>query len=75
MIEKYTNRIFNKNNPAGKGLRTAYQAVVGLLVAVWAVPGVQETVLEHGWKGLVAILLAVGVPSGVVSYIQNKLDR
>ena len=66
-----------KYTPTGKGLRTALQAVVGVLVGlvavVWAVPGVPEAVTQYLTDNVLQIALIVGVPSGLVAFIQNKL--
>lgn len=68
-----------ERTPLNKGLRTGVQAVVGALVGlvlvVWAVPGVPEAVIEYARTNAVPILLLVGVPSGVVAWIQNKLGK
>ena len=69
----------NKNEPSVKGIRTALQAVVGsligLVVVVWAVPGVPEAVIEYAKTNWLPILLSIGIPSGLVSWIQNKLGK
>lgn len=58
-----------------RGLRTALQAIigafVGLFLAIWAVPGVPEAVTKYISDNLAIVLLTVGVPSGVASYIWN----
>lgn len=69
----------DKNTPAAKGVRTAVQAVVGALVGlvlvVWAVPGVPEAVVEYLKGNLVPVLLTVGIPSGIVAWVQNRLGK
>lgn len=69
----------NKNEPSVKGIRTALQAIVGsligLIVVVWAVPGVPEAVIEYAKTNWLPLLLAIGIPSGLVSWIQNKLGK
>lgn len=69
----------DKNTPAAKGVRTAVQAIVGALVGlvlvVWAVPGVPEAVVEYLKGNLVPVLLAVGIPSGFVAWVQNRLGK
>lgn len=70
----------DKNSPKGKGFRTAYQAIVGTVIAfltgLWALPEVQlyvSTFLKEEGVGLVIILLGlVGGFSGLIAYIQNK---
>lgn len=69
----------NRNTPAGKGVRTALQAIVGSLIGlvavVWAVPGVPEAVAEYLKSNAVPLLLVIGVPSGLVAWVQNRLGR
>lgn len=69
----------NKNEPSVKGIRTALQAVVGsligLVVVVWAVPGVPEAVIEYAKTNWLPILLSIGIPSGLVAWVQNKLGK
>ncbi len=69
----------DKNTPVAKGVRTALQAVVGVVIGlvavVWAVPGVPEAVISYLQDNLVQVLLLVGLPSGFVSYLQNKLGK
>jgi hypothetical protein len=60
-----------------RGVRTIFQTIigafVGLIVAVWAVPGVPETVTHYISSNMVQLLLVVGIPSGVASFIWNLL--
>lgn len=62
-----------------RGLRTAAQAilglVVGLVVVVWTVPGVPDAVLGYLQHNLVQVALLVGVPSGLVSYVWNLFRK
>ena len=66
--------------PEQKGVRTFLQtvggSVVGLLLAVWNVPGVPEAVTAYARTNFVPLLVTlavlVGVPSGVIAYFQNK---
>lgn len=68
-----------ERTPLNKGVRTGVQAVVGALVGlvlvVWAVPGVPEAVVNYATTNAVPILLAIGIPSGIVAFIQNKLGK
>jgi hypothetical protein len=68
-----------ERTPLNKGIRTALQAIVGalvgLVVVVWAVPGVPEAVIEYATTNLVPLLLAIGIPSGVVAWLQNRLGK
>lgn len=66
-----------QDSATGRGLKTAFQAffgfVIGLLAVIWAVPTVPETVysyLIHNWM---TFALAVGLPSGIISFIMNAL--
>lgn len=65
--------------PVVKGVRTAIQAmvgsVIGLVVVVWAVPGVPEAVAEYMKTNWLPILLTIGVPSGIVAWVQNRLGK
>ncbi len=69
----------DKNTAAAKGIRTAIQAALGVLVGlvavVWAVPGVPEAVINYLQDNLVQVLLLVGLPSGFISFLQNRLGR
>lgn len=60
-----------------RGVRTTIQtfigAFVGLLAAVWAVPGVPEAVTSYLSNNLVPLLLVVGIPAGVTSFVWNLL--
>jgi precorrin isomerase len=64
-------------SPSKKGLRTALQSIigvaVGLVVVVWAVPGVPEAVIQYLTDNAIQIALVVGIPSGLVAWLQNKL--
>lgn len=69
----------DKNTPAGKGLRTGLQAVIGSLIGlvavVWAVPGVPEAVVEYAKSNWLPLLLTVGIPSGLVAWLQNRIGK
>jgi hypothetical protein len=68
-----------ERTPLNKGIRTALQAIVGalvgLVVVVWAVPGVPEAVIDYATTNLVPLLLAIGIPSGIVAWLQNRLGK
>ncbi len=68
-----------ERTPLNKGVRTALQAIVGALIGlvlvVWAVPGVPEAVIEYAKTNLVPLLLVIGVPSGFVAWLQNRLGK
>jgi len=65
--------------PVVKGVRTGFQAIVGsvigLITVVWAVPGVPEAVVAYLQANWFLIVLAIGVPSGFVAWLQNRLGR
>ena len=60
-----------------RGVRTIFQTIigafVGLVLAVWAVPGVPEAVTSYISTNLVQLLLVVGIPSGLASFVWNLL--
>lgn len=68
-----------ERTPLNKGVRTALQAIVGaligLVVAVWAVPGVPEVVVAYLRDNFVPLLLVIGIPSGFVAWLQNRLGK
>lgn len=65
--------------PVVKGVRTGIQAIIGsligLVLVVWAVPGVPEAVIEYLKINWLPILLSIGVPSGFVAWLQNRLGK
>lgn len=65
--------------PVVKGVRTGIQAIIGSLIGlvavVWAVPGVPEAVVEYAKTNWLPILLTIGIPSGIVAWVQNKLGK
>ena len=65
--------------PVVKGVRTGLQsmvgAIIGLIVVVWAVPGVPEAVVNYLQSYWLPILLSIGVPSGFVAWLQNRLGK
>lgn len=68
-----------ERTPLNKGVRTALQAIagslIGLVTVVWAVPGVPEAVVEYAQTNWLPILLSIGIPSGLVAWIQNKIGK
>lgn len=66
--------------PQQKGVRTFLQTVagslVGLVLAVWNVPGVPDAVVAYAKTNfaplLVTLAALVGVPAGLIAYVQNK---
>lgn len=71
-------KAINKTTPAGKGIRTGLQAatgsLVGLVLVVWAVPGVPEAVTSYASANWLPLLLGIGIPSGIVAWGQNQLE-
>ncbi len=73
----------NKNTAKGKGFRTAYQAITGVVVAYFtgllALPAVRDYTADfihtEGISALLTVLVAFGVGSGVVAFLQNKLGK
>ena len=73
----------NKNTPAGKGVRTAFQTIAGTVVAYFtgllALPAVREYTSNflhtQGVAALLAVLAAFGVGAGIVAFLQNKLEK
>lgn len=69
--------------PVVKGVRTFFQTIGGLLVglvaAVWNVPGVPETVTAYAQANFVPLLIGliafVGLPAGIIAWLQNRLGR
>lgn len=65
----------SQDSSTGRAGKTALQAVlgfvIGLFVVVWGVPGVPEAVIDYVKNNAVQILLLVGVPSGLVSFVWN----
>lgn len=69
-----------ERTPLNKGIRTGFQAalgaLIGLITVVWAVPGVPEAVINYVTSPQVLYLIAaIGVPSGVVAWVQNLLGK
>ena len=73
----------NQDTALMRGVRTAIQAmlgfVVGLVGAVWAVPGVPEAVHNYISQNAGAMALSVGLPaavaSGLVAFGWNALRK
>jgi small basic protein len=70
-----TTSVVPPRTPAVHGLHTAWQSVVGtvigLFVVVWGVPGVPDAFVNYLSSNAVGILVTVGVPSGIVSWLFN----
>lgn len=71
------------HTPTIKGVRTFFQSLIGLLIglvaAVWHVPGVPEAVHAYVQANFVPLFLGlvgfVGLPTGLVAYFQNRLGK
>lgn len=69
--------------PVVKGVRTFLQTLaglfVGLVLAVWSVPGVPEAVSVYVQANFVPLLIGtlvfVGLPAGVIAWLQNRLGK
>lgn len=73
----------NKNTPKAKGFRTAYQTVLGTIVAYFtgliALPAVREYtssfIHTQGVPALLVVLASFGVGAGLIAYLQNRLGK
>ena len=69
----------DQDSATGRGLKTAVQSIfgfiVGLCVVIWAVPGVPEAIISYVQHNIVQVLLMVGVPSGLTSFVWNFLRK
>lgn len=63
--------ILTNDTATGRGIRTAIQAligfVIGLIIAVWTVPGVQQVVSDYLLQNLLGLTMVVGIPTGIAS--------
>lgn len=75
------NLLSPKNNtPEAKGVRTFLQTVVATVLAflygLWQLPGVSDYlndfVQNQGVGLLVALAALIGIPAGILAYLQNK---
>ncbi len=66
-----------------KAIMTLLQALlafsVGLILAVWQVPGVPKAVMDFVWNNGPTVFLSVGLPlslgAGIISFLINWLFR
>lgn len=73
----------DKTTPKGKGIRTAYQTVLGTIVAYFtgllAIPAVRDYTVTfihtQGVAALLVVLAAFGIGAGVVSFLQNLHEQ
>lgn len=68
-------RLPNQDSKTGRALKTALQGVLGflagLVLTVWAVPGVPGAVLDYVQKNFLALALFLGVNAGLASFVWN----
>lgn len=78
------NVLSPKNNtPEAKGVRTFVQAVgatvVAFLYGLWQLPGVsdyvQHFVETQGLSLLLGLAALVGIPAGLIAFVQNKVAQ
>jgi hypothetical protein len=69
--------------PAEKGVRTFFQTaaatVVAFLYGLWQLPGVSDYVNNfvqtQGLSLLLGLIALIGVPAGVIAYLQNRAGK
>ncbi len=75
MTTVVTTATTTPKTPFVRGLRTAAQAIIGTLVGlvfvVWAVPGVPQAVIAYLTTNAPELLVSVGLPSGLISWLWN----
>lgn len=78
-----TPKILDKTTPEGKGFRTFWQtalATIGaFLYGLWELPGVSEYVgnfvQTEGFSLLVLLLVTIGIPAGIISFLVNRKGK
>lgn len=73
----------NNDTAVIRGVRTGLQTIVGtfvtfivgLVLVVWKVPGVSDAVVNYVGANLPVVLLSVGIPTGLVSFVWNILRK
>ncbi len=64
-----------QDSATGRALKSAAFAVsgfvIGLVYTVWAVPGVPAAVIDYVQKNAWQVLLTIGIPAGLLSFIWN----
>lgn len=72
-------RLPTQDSATGRALKTGVQAIfgfmIGLIVTVWAVPGVPNAIFNYLEGHIIEVLLVVGIPSGLVSMVWNYLRK
>lgn len=78
-IDQVTSVLPSQDSATGRGLKTFVQSIVGflvgLIVTVYAVPGVPTAVIAYTQAHLLELLLIVGVPSGLISLLWNLVRK
>lgn len=73
----------DKNSPQGKGFRTFYQTVGATVLAyfygLWNLPGVSEYTTQflenQGFELLIGAAALIGIPAGLIAYLQNRRGK
>lgn len=69
----------NSDTAFMRGVRTAIQAaigfIVGLVITVWAVPGVPAAVSAYVAGHWIQLALTMGLPSGAAAFIWNAMRK
>lgn len=76
-------RLPKQDSATGRGIKTGLQAVIGTLVAfivglvlaVLNVPGVNEAILQYVEAHLIQTLLTIGIPAGLTGFVWNLLRK
>ncbi|MEC5150858.1 hypothetical protein [Cryobacterium sp. GrIS_2_6] len=67
------------HSPLVKGIRTAVQAIVGIVIGyivfIWAVPGVPAATIQYISSNIVPLLVTAGLPSGLVAFAWNYFEQ
>lgn len=71
--------VLNQDNSTARGVRTGLQTLiglfVGLIVAVWAVPGVPDVIFKYFTDNILNAVALFGLPtvvSGIVAKVWNR---
>lgn len=74
-----TSTVTTTQSPLVKGIRTAIQAIIGILVGyvvfIWAVPGVPAATIQYVSSNIVPLLVTAGLPSGLVAFAWNYIEQ
>ncbi len=76
-------RLPQKDSATFRGLITALQAlvtfIIGLILAIWQVPGVPKAFLDFVWNNAPSLLFTLGISSsigvGIISFLSNYFFR